>query len=230
MSRIAPIGRRYQAHCSGALWLPDEGAVLVADAHLGFGWAQRRRGELGPVVDGGARDALASLLDELAPRRLIFLGDTVHAPNPGEEERALIESTLSSLGRAAKITVVTGNHDRAFRRDFGHLGFDIVRELTVGGLRALHGDRLPKRWKGTLALGHLHPSLTLREPSGARRPYRVFLETPRVLVLPAFSPFASGSNLRRFLPEEWCVLLGPHPVGVVAVTGSTAARLESIRL
>ena len=39
------------AHPSGALWIPESRTLLVADLHLGYGWAQRRRGELGPLAD-----------------------------------------------------------------------------------------------------------------------------------------------------------------------------------
>ncbi len=229
MRRVA-LRDGVEAHCSGALWLPGESVAMVADAHLGYGWAQRRRGELGPVIDGGVGAELEALLDELAPRRLIFLGDTVHAPRPGVEERTLIESTLRAAGTRTAVTVVAGNHDRWFRRDFGDLGFEVVGKIEVAGLTAMHGDRLPENWPGILTLGHLHPRLNLPDGAGVRRAYPIFVQSEQVLVLPAFSPFAAGCNLRRHLPQEWYELLGPDRVGAVAVTGTTAVRLPEVRL
>jgi len=193
------------AHPSGALWLPDLQTILVADLHLGYSWAQRRRGELGPLADFQAREKILRVCAELEPRHIVFLGDLVHAPRPCEPERAYIEETLTLLSQQAKITAVRGNHDRAFAREFGHLPLSTSEIWTNGALTAMHGDRLnrsPIPESGTLILGHLHPCLGIKEASGASQKLPVFLVTRHCIVLPAFSPFARGYDVAAGFPPE----------------------------
>jgi len=226
------------AHPSGALWLPDTRTVLIADLHLGYSWAQRRRGELGPFADFRARDKLLRLCAEIEPQHIVFVGDLVHAPRPCEPERAYIEETLSQLAERAKITAVRGNHDRAFAREFGHLALVTTEVWTDGPITAIHGDRLdrsPIPQAGTLILGHLHPCLSLRESSGAAQKLPVFLVTPHCVVLPAFSPFARGYDVAAGFPPalELCFqrasihayVATPKRVTPLGPLGSAISRL-----
>jgi metallophosphoesterase superfamily enzyme len=212
------------AHASGALWIPGSRAAIVADAHLGYGWAQRRRGQLGPVSDHLSAPKLAALLGELNPRTLVFLGDVVHAPKPDPRERGAIEETLRNLTSRVEIVIVRGNHDRAFARDFGHLNLPVVEAWEAPGIVARHGDKLNFPWaEGShLLLGHLHPSLSIRDAAGASQRVPVFLFNDRVTLLPAFSPFAAGFNITLGLPPEWKALFEPEGARIVAVTGQRA--------
>ena len=218
------------AHPTGALWLPGTRTVLIADLHLGYSWAQRRRGELGPLADFQARDKLMRLCAELDPKHIVFLGDLVHAPRPCEPERAYIEVTLNQLVERAKITAVRGNHDRAFAREFGRLAISTTEAWTSGPITAIHGDRLdrsPIPQSGTLILGHLHPSLSLKESSGASQKLPVFLVTPRCIVLPAFSPFARGYDVAAGVPPalELCFQRAPIHAYIATPTRVTPLGL-----
>ncbi len=216
------------AHPSGALWLPEKETLFVADAHLGYGWAQRRRGELGPVLDGGAHGRLTAVTEELRPKTLIFLGDVVHAPAPAPPERALVEEILKALASRVKIVVVEGNHDRSFARDFGHLGLPLVDEWRHAGVVSIHGDKLraPVPRGHTLVLGHLHPAAVIHDAAGASRRLPAFLRSRRAIVLPAFSPFAGGIDVSRGMPEELREFLGRGPVQVAVTTGRRVVPLK----
>ncbi|MEJ7607597.1 MAG: hypothetical protein WKF37_15335 [Bryobacteraceae bacterium] len=61
------------AHASGALWLPEVKTLLIADIHLGYGWALRRRGQLGPVQDPGTRQKLEAVFAELRPESVVWV-------------------------------------------------------------------------------------------------------------------------------------------------------------
>ncbi len=177
----------------------------MADLHLGYSWAQRRRGELGPLADFQARDKLLKLCAELEPQQIVFVGDLVHAPRPCQPERAYIEETLSLLAKQAAIVAVRGNHDRAFAREFGHLALSTTEAWCNGDITAIHGDRLaqsPIPQSGTLILGHLHPSLSIREASGASQKLPAFLVNAHCVVMPAFSPFARGYDVAAGLPQD----------------------------
>ena len=222
------IGPGRIAHASGALYLPASGTLMIADAHLGYGWAQRRRGQLGPVTDGGIAERLFQVVDEFKPVELLFLGDTVHAPKPMPAERELIEELLQRLIAKTCVRIVQGNHDRAFTRDFSNLGVQVDLQWRHGDLLGLHGDRLHVELPeaGHYLIGHLHPAIGLRDDAGANRRLPVFLAGPRATILPAFSPFASGFDiLKSALPKEVEALLGEHDV--YAVTGRRIVRLPT---
>lgn len=213
------------ADCSGALYLEDSAALLVADAHLGYSWAQRRRGELGPLTDGGIGERLRRVLDRWHPRDLVFLGDVVHLGRPTEAERQAIEGVLLEMADRVRLTLVLGNHDRHFQRDFGHLGLATAERWEDRSVLAVHGDR---DWPETgkwLAMGHLHPAIGLEDAVGVTRRLPVFVAGERALLLPAFSPFAAGFDLRKPLGPEWRLLFGDDPVTLVAITGKQARRL-----
>ena len=217
------------AHAGGALILREPRTVLlVADVHLGYGWAQRRRGQLGPVQDAGVHEKLHALIDELSPATMVFLGDVVHAPNPSPQERALVERTLASLAARVEIVAVRGNHDRAFARDYASLGIRAADNWQGTGLTAIHGDRLPGGLSPErLVIGHLHPAVAVRDDAGASRRIPAFLVGTRACVLPAFSPLAAGFDVSAGLPPDIKALFGPGAIEVIAATGKRVVKLPA---
>jgi len=214
--------------CSGALYLERTRTLMIADAHLGYGWAQRRRGQMGPVTDGGIRKRLEEVMDRFRPEEVVFLGDTVHAPKPMTAEREFIEEVLNWMITRARVSIVQGNHDRAFGRDFGHLAVSVLPQWRDGGLLGLHGDRLRIEVPDAdhYLLGHLHPAVSLQDDAGVNRRVPAFLVSERATVLPAFSPFAAGFDITRLgLPGEVKKLLGRHDI--VVATGRRIVRLPA---
>jgi hypothetical protein len=220
------LGNDCWGHASGALFHAPSATLLIADAHLGYGWAQRRRGQLGPVTDGGIVDRLFATVSSLAPREVLFLGDTVHAPRPLPAEREFIEGVLLRLIALAKVSVVQGNHDRAFTRDFGHLPILVSPQWRCNHLLGVHGDRLHIELPEAdyYLIGHLHPAITVRDDAGANKRIPAFLVGQRAILLPAFSPFAAGFDVSRTpLPKEVADLLGESEI--YPVTGKRIVRL-----
>lgn len=216
------------AHASGALWLPVIRTTLIADVHLGYGWAQRRRGQLGPVTDGGAYDKLQALLAELNPETLVFLGDIVHAPRPGLLERELVERTLRLATDTGRVVFVRGNHDRGFARDFPQFAVQVVEHFEAGDLVAIHGDRpTAEEERRHVVVGHLHPAVAVRDDAGATQRIPVFLTGTKASVLPAFSPFAAGFNVNAGMPQETRRLLG-EDITAFAATGRRIVKLGSL--
>ena len=231
LTELLPISSELYAHASGALCVPETRTVLIADLHLGYSWAQRRRGELGPLADARTREKLLGVRDQLQPKRFVFLGDVVHAPRPCAPERAWIEGILKGLASDAQLIVVRGNHDRRFAAEFAHLPFEDVVTWSDGSVTAAHGDRTDFAWpeNHTLILGHLHPALAIRDSSGAGHKLPVFLANSRCVVLPAFSPFARGNDIISGLPSELASCFGAEEIQVFAATGKKVARLGPLR-
>ena len=230
-SELLPISSELYAHASGTLWIPETETVIIADLHLGYSWAQRRRGELGPLADSRTREKLLAARDQLRPRRFVFLGDLVHAPRPCAPERAWIEDILKELACGAQIVAVRGNHDRRFATEFSHLSFEDVATWSDRFVTAAHGDRFDFAWpeNHTLILGHLHPALAIRDSSGAGHKLPVFLANRNCIVLPAFSPFARGYDVICGLPPELARCFGPDEIEVYAASGKKVARLGPLR-
>ena len=225
--KLLPILPGLQAHASGALWLPESGTAVIADLHLGYSWAQRRRGELGPLVDTQTRTKLFQCKDELRPKRFVFLGDLVHAPRSCAPEREWIEETLRQLGESAELIAVRGNHDREFAAEFAQLDLVHVEAWSDRVLVAIHGDRFECACPEdhTLVLGHLHPALSIRDASGAGQKLPVFLANSHCIMLPAFSPFAVGHNVACGLPPEMRKCFGKESIHVYAASGKRVVRL-----
>jgi len=209
------------------MWIPYSRTLVVADIHLGYSWAQRRRGELGPLADDRAKQKLNAACEELHPAEIVFLGDVVHAPRPCQPERQWIEQTLTGLAERMRLTAVRGNHDRAFAREFGHLPVQQVNSWETGRITAIHGDRLDTsiREGCLLVIGHIHPSLTTKDAAGAPQKLPLFLSSQSCIVLPAFSPFAGGYDVSRGLPAPVASLFRGEAVQAVAVSGKRALPL-----
>ncbi len=233
MSSIVPLRPGLEAHPSGALWLPDSKTLVVADLHLGYSWAQRRKGELGPLVDEQTRTRILAVVNELSPSRVVFLGDIVHAPRPCPEERQWIEAVLTEISVRAELISVRGNHDRSFSHEFAHLPVRMQENWAQNSILAMHGDRLPPsgtKRQETLILGHLHPSLTIHDAAGAGQRLPVFLVNQACIVLPAFSPFARGYNLADGLPEDLLAQFGSEDIEAYAASPKRVVKLGSLHL
>lgn len=216
--------------CPGpALWVPAERSLLVADLHLGYSWAQRRRGQLGPLAPGDERVRALELIERFAPHRLIVVGDLVHAPRPCAAERVEIEATIQELGGRCEVVLAIGNHDRGFSRDFQGLPVRLVDAWEGEGFVAAHGDSPNFRWPegSTAVLGHWHPAASVKDAAGARLRYPAFLIWPQAIVLPAFTPFSKGLDIRRGVPEKLRETVGSRlPPQCVVVTDREAVWLK----
>jgi putative SbcD/Mre11-related phosphoesterase len=231
LSTVVSLQPGLEAHPSGALWLAKSRTLLIADLHLGYSWAQRRKGELGPLADERTRARVLAVTGEFSPGRLVFVGDVVHAPRPCPEERLWIEALLSQLAERAELIAVRGNHDRLFAREFAQSPVTTVESWSEDSLLAMHGDRLPGRPldSGTLVLGHLHPSLIIHDAAGAGQRLPVFLANCRCIVLPAFSPFARGYNVADGLPEDLLAQFGDEDIEAYAASQKRVVRLGNLR-
>ena len=114
--------------------------------------------------------------------------------------------------------------------------FLVAEEGTASSFRglaevvAVHGDSIPACPEGHLVMGHFHPAWSIEDAAGARRRLPVFVVTPKLTVLPAFSPYAGGYNLRiRPWPAELAELLANTRPRLFATTGARVVELRRSR-
>lgn len=176
---------------SGALWLPEERTLVVADLHLEKGSSLARRGALLPPYDSAATLAvLAAAIARRRPRRVVALGDSFHEP---EAERRLAPAdaaALATLQMGREWIWIAGNHDPAPPRD---LGGEAAAEVAIGAATLRHEP--DPRAGGAEIAGHLHPAAKVMTRAGALR-RRCFALSATRCVLPALGAYAGGLNLR----------------------------------
>ena len=183
-----------------ALWLDSDRVLVVSDLHLGYAWAQRQRGALLPVQPNeDTVPRLAALCMDLRPARLVLLGDIVHRALPLPEiERALNDLTLATEGIGSDW--VLGNHDRNLEKLIARMGLKhtLHKTLQLGAFHFTHGDapQLPSPAAGEwLVLGHEHPAISIGDGVASHMKCPCFLASQNILMLPAFSPWAAGTNI-----------------------------------
>ncbi|MCB5175597.1 MULTISPECIES: ligase-associated DNA damage response endonuclease PdeM [Microvirga] len=173
---------------TGAMYVPEHDALLVADLHFEKGSSFARRGMMLPPYD--TRETLNALSEAVLrydPRTVVALGDSFHdigGPDRlGDEERA----TLAKVQSGRDWVWVTGNHDRILPES---IGGEVVEEMELGPLTLRHE---PMEGARAEIAGHLHPvgKVVMRGRSTRRR---CFLTDGARCVMPALGAYAGGLN------------------------------------
>ncbi|MEP9351560.1 ligase-associated DNA damage response endonuclease PdeM [Xanthobacter sp. KR7-225] len=173
---------------SGALFLVEARALVVADMHLEKGSAFARRGQMLPPYDTAETLAgLAGLVRRFAPRLVVALGDSLHdrwgAERIGENARA----ALAAFQAGRDFLWIAGNHDP----EPHGLGGQCLGALNLGGLVLRHEPEAQGRAAAGEICGHLHPvARVVRRGRALRR--RCFVTDGARMVLPAFGAYAGG--------------------------------------
>lgn len=207
-------GSAFHALPSGALFWPDEAALILSDLHLG------KAARLSAV--GGAalppyetRATLAKLDADLVATgaaRVICLGDSFDASGV---EAALPQDDLLWLARMQAGRAwdwVEGNHDPGPLS----IGGKHRATLTLRGIVLRH---IPGRDATPHMGGHFHPKARINA-RGRQIARPCFLYDGTRLVLPAYGVYAGGlwtdsPTLSRLMdPGARAILTGPKPIAI----------------
>ena len=209
-----------------AALVPASRTLLVADLHLGKAATFRRAGI--PIPEGSAQrdlERLEQLVRGYNVRRLIVLGDLFHAKGGCTPQVFAEFAELRARVADTAVVLVLGNHDRAIGRLPASLGIDAcLPALDEPPFHFVHEpatDMTTSNRDLFTVAGHLHPTVSIRSPSGDRLADRCFVAETSVLVLPAFGSFTGG---HRVDPAESMRLWIARDVGVVDVTRIVAAH------
>jgi DNA ligase-associated metallophosphoesterase len=185
--------------CSGALWLPTHQTLVAADLHLEKGSAFAARGQMLPPYDSRATLArLEAEIADLAPARVVLLGDSFHDSRSIGRMAADDRAVLDRLAEGRDWVWLEGNHDRealtkADPDAASRLPGRVVGEMELGALFLTH-EPMPEARDGEVA-GHLHPcARVVAHARMVRRP--CFVTDGHRLILPAFGAFTGGLNVR----------------------------------
>jgi DNA ligase-associated metallophosphoesterase len=206
MLRIQVADTDAVLHPSGAVLLPAEQTLLVADAHFGKAVSFRKLGV--PVPSGTTTqtlDELSAVIAATRAKRVVFLGDFLHS------RHSHASGTLAALARwrgahaGLDLTLVRGNHDDRAGDPPAVLGITVVDEpLRLGPFALCHHPR-PQAGAYVLA-GHWHPCISVAGRAFERLRLPCFwfgddsgaLPGNAVGVLPAFGSF---TGMHRIEPR-----------------------------
>ncbi|MCW2307087.1 ligase-associated DNA damage response endonuclease PdeM [Rhodobium gokarnense] len=210
----------FRLHPSGALFWPEEGALVVADLHFEKGSSFARHGMLLPPYDTAVTlDLLADVIAFYAPKIVVALGDSFHDRAAPDRLPEPYRERLAALQAGREWIWIAGNHDPDVPEGFGG---DVYAEVACGDIVFRHEPALGPQ-PGEIA-GHLHPAARIRMRGRSLR-RRCFVTDGARLVLPAFGVYTGGLNVcdRAFTPIVPRHLMAAHLLGrdrVYAVAGS----------
>jgi uncharacterized protein len=190
---IALGGFSFVPDMSGALFLPDEKLLLVADLHLEQGASLARRGLHVPPFDTGITLAmLERVLAATQARRLVLLGDSFHDGHGPQEVSPNHAERLRVLTAKIDTIWIAGNHDP---QAHNALGGTCVEELALGNITLRH---IPANLKpGELEIaGHFHPGAAI-EQRGKHIRTKCFVGDDRRIILPAFGSYTGALNVKN---------------------------------
>lgn len=176
--------------------------LAVADLHWGYSISHRASGNLLPVWgDEEIERRLLELIADYSPEEMLWVGDSVH-------DLAGCETAEQFIKRCdVRILVLNGNHDR---------GWAAAQRASVvrGGYLFHHGhDPIEVAENQVEVIGHHHPAFAWRDGAGGRVKLPALVAGLKRLILPAFSPWASGVPWNRELqPDETLWAVAKHRI------------------
>ena len=202
-------GQTFFATADGALFWPEQRALLVADLHLEKASWFAPFGQFLPPYDSHATlSALAAVLERTCATRLFCLGDSFHDRLGCDRLPGSARALLTDLTGRLDWTWIVGNHDPGFA---DHCGGRLADEVEIAGIvlrhEAVRDDPRPEM------SGHYHPKLRVRL-RGRQVSRRCFVIAPTKLILPAFGALTGG--------------LDAHHPEILGSVGANAAALVPV--
>ncbi len=211
-----------------ALWHETQRWLAVSDLHFGYELNRSRSGGLYPMWGMHTVESrLRELIAHYQPSRLILVGDVMDGTGSVDETLALV----ARLSGVCELICIMGNHDSpVLRRASG-----FVESHMEEGFYFHHGHRMAEMYAWLAPedrhcihiTGHLHPAHVFADGAGLRVKLPAFVQSriefsspaeregAECWVLPAFSPWASGSRLPK--PGEGTQLYAVHRTRIMRV-------------
>ena len=212
-------GPRIEIRGEGLQLLPERAAywegnrtLLIADAH--FGKAAAFRAASVPVPRGTTSGSLARLdviVRQTAARRIIFLGDFLHARSGRSPETLAVVQRWHDDHPATHLVLVRGNHDRRAGDPPEELGVACVDAPLVEPpfVFAHHPIESPA---GYVVAGHVHPGVRLVGSGRQRERLPCFWFGDSTGILPAFGEFTGLADIVPAPGDRVFVIAGSEVV------------------
>ncbi|MGD6852170.1 MAG: metallophosphoesterase [Candidatus Bathyarchaeia archaeon] len=155
--------------------------LLIADPHIGWEMELQQKGIHVPSQTSKLLAKLTTILSEYKPDELMILGDVKYTVVSSElaEWQDIPEFFRKLENCTGKISIVRGNHDA----NLEPLLPEKVELLpatgaVIGDVGVFHGHKWPSPALlgcKTLVMGHLHPVVVFRDPTGCKMTRQVWM-------------------------------------------------------
>lgn len=188
-------GEALTLYAERAAFWHRERALLIADPHWGKA-ATFRAGGI-PVPSGTTLEAierLESLVERTQSRKVVFLGDLLHAkPGRSKEMFSALENWRKQHPQI-EVILVRGNHDRRAGDPPAELCFNCVdAPLQIPPFVLAHHPTGSDA--GYVIAGHIHPAIRLHGPGRQHERLPCFLFGRDYAILPAFGDFTGFGDI-----------------------------------
>jgi DNA ligase-associated metallophosphoesterase len=168
-----------------AIYLPQSSILIIGDLHLGKAMHFRKAGIFMPV-ESASKDyeILHSLILQLQPKEVYFLGDLFHSQHNSEWQQ--FSNFIKSYAYIA-FTLIKGNHDILKKHFYEALHITVInKQLAIDNLIFSHEPLIePPSDKINIA-GHVHPGCAVRGPARQYLRLPCFYLKSNTFLLPAF--------------------------------------------
>ncbi len=196
---------------NNALFFPNQGILVIGDLHLGYEEMLQKEGV---HISLGQLKELRNNLDKIVKiiqknnyklNEIIFLGDITHAFAYEWSEKNYYKELMKITTKYVsenKIILIKGNHDTidyTYKEKLRNYHISSDKKIAF-----LHGHKdfkeiYAKNVK-TLVLGHLHPSVVLKDKQNIRKEkFKCFLigkfKGKKIIIIPSFLNSIEGSTI-----------------------------------
>ncbi len=218
-------------------------AVVVGDLHVGNELRLKERGINADISTLQMASRIIGIAKEFSASRIILLGDIKDTIlYPERSELHMLDRFFSALEKY-NVDIVLGNHDAHFTELFPVQKEHMSRELIIGNVTLLHGNRWPTEegmMSDYIITAHNHAAVSVidrnkrvyREkawlvsainPDEAGRKYSKFNSKARLIVMPAFNEMITGT------PVNDPKLVSISPLIRSGVFDMTSSKIYSTR-
>jgi DNA ligase-associated metallophosphoesterase len=208
-----------------AVFWPERGMLLVADAHIGKGAAFRSAGVAIPAgTTMSDLERLSCLIGQLGARQIVFLGDLLHSRESRQPRTLEAFGAWRARHTGAEMILVRGNHDRRAGDPPTEWHLHCMDQPVVVGGFALCHDPRPVNGSYVLA-GHVHPAVRMTGRGRDRARLPCFLLRRDDAILPAFGGLTGTFTVAPRDDDRVFVVAGDAvaPVGSRAPARSACA-------
>ncbi len=155
--------------------------LLISDPHIGWEMELQDKGIHVPSQTGKLLSKLSAVIDEYKPDQLVVLGDVKYSVVSSEhgEWRDVPEFFKKLQGKVGKIAIVRGNHDANLEPLLPEsIELLPATGAVFGDVGVFHGHKWPSPALlgcKTLVMGHLHPMVAFRDPTGFKLNKQVWM-------------------------------------------------------
>ncbi len=191
-----------------AVYWPRLSALIIADPHFGKAAAFRAHGV--PVPEATTRDNLVRLdaaLTRSAARRLVVLGDFLHARRGRSPDLLAAVSAWRASHADLPVLLVRGNHDDRAGDPPDDWGVE-CRDEPVACPPFIWRHEPAASGEGYVLAGHVHPAVRLAGAGGLSAALPCFYFGKDYGLLPAFGDFTGTGIVRPRRGDAVFVLAG----------------------